>query len=431
MAYEPYQRHEPRHFVPPEVGYYSRPMMATPPLPPRLPPIGRLPETAMDPRYMLSSENGYMARQMVPQTLPLRMHHHGPPMESRSYPAVYEERSHSMLSQSREPDAYRTRTYDQESQHSNSSTAIHSPVFSEKSPASYQNPTPKPTSSTQEPKPPPKNPGYSMPHGFDKLLHHEPESSPPPPPRRTSTQSRYHLHVRQQPLAARACGAGDRDRRPVDPPPIVQILLTDFDPESQDDRDILEDPRFTVGCLLFPVSEKAPHLPNTDEDPSQEGGEGDGVARADDTFPTPLLSGKAFMSPFFVDADPDPNSAPTHPSFDNPHRAPSPDPSRPDNLRNASKLHQPATFFIFADLSIRSAGLYRLQFRLMNWGSVEDTGQSMPILAEAWSDPFRVYPAKDFPGMRDSSILAEGLKELGFVELKTRGKGKGKGRKRW
>lgn len=270
-----------------------------------------------------------------------------------------------------------------------------------------------------------------MPHGFDKLLHHEPESSPPPPPRRTSTQSRYHLHVRQQPLAARACGAGDRDRRPVDPPPIVQILLTDFDPESQDDRDILEDPRFTVGCLLFPVSETAPHLPNTDEDPSQEGEEGDGVARGDDTFPTPLLSGKAFMSPFFVDADPDPNSAPTHPSFDNPHRAPSPDPSRPDNLRNASKLHQPATFFIFADLSIRSAGLYRLQFRLMNWGSVEDTGQSMPILAEAWSDPFRVYPAKDFPGMRDSSILAEGLKELGFVELKTRGKGKGKGRKRW
>lgn len=116
MAYEPYQRHEPRHFVPPEVGYYSRPMMATPPPPPRLPPIGRVPETAMDPRYMLSSENGYMARQMMPQTLPLRMHHHGPPMDSRSYPAVYEERSHPMLNQSREPAAYRTRTYDQESQ---------------------------------------------------------------------------------------------------------------------------------------------------------------------------------------------------------------------------------------------------------------------------------------------------------------------------
>lgn len=276
-----------------------------------------------------------------------------------------------------------------------------------------------------------------MPHGFDKLLHHEPESLPPTPPRRKSTQPRYHLHVRQQPIAARACGAGDRDRRPVDPPPIVQILLKDFDSDSQDDRDILQDPRFTVGCLLFPVSDPSgwpcPPDPEQARPPERDQErEGDGVARADDDFSTPLLSGKAFMSPFFVDADPDPNSAPTHPSSDDMHPgSPFIPPPGPQNLRNASKLHQPATFFIFADLSIRSAGLYRLQFRLMNWGSVEDTGQSMPILAETWSDPFRVYPAKDFPGMRDSSILAEGLKELGFVELKTRGKGKGKGRKRW
>lgn len=274
-----------------------------------------------------------------------------------------------------------------------------------------------------------------MPHGFDKLLHPEPESSPSPPPWRTSTQPRYHLHIRQQPIAARACGAGDRDRRPVDPPPIVQILLTDFDPESQADRDILQDPRLTVGCLLFPVSDSSgwPVIPETEppEGDRDREGENDGVARADDTFFTPLLSGKAFMSPFYVDADPDPNSAPTHPSSADLLAGTSPvPPSGPQNLRNASKLHQPATFFIFADLSIRTAGLYRLQFQLMNWGLVEDTGQSMPILAEAWSDPFRVYPAKDFPGMQDSSILAEGLKELGFVELKTRGKGKGKGRKR-
>lgn len=290
------------------------------------------------------------------------------------------------------------------------------------------------SASTPKEKEPQRNrtPPYSMPHGFDKLLHHEPESSPPTPPRRKSTLPRYHLHVRQQPIAARACGAGDRDRRPVDPPPIVQILLTDFDPESQDDKDTLQDPRFTVGCLLFPFSDSStwtqpPDPEQVDRDQEKEK-DTDGVARADDDFSTTLLSGKAFMSPFYVEADPDPNSAPTHPSSDdiNP-----PASSQPPNLRNASKLHQPATFFIFADLSIRTAGLYRLQFRLMNWGSVEDTGQSMPILAEAWSDPFRVYPAKDFPGMRDSSILAEGLKELGFVELKTRGKGKGKGRKRF
>ncbi|KAJ6010612.1 Velvet factor [Penicillium sp. IBT 35674x] len=299
--------------------------------------------------------------------------------------------------------------------------AIPSPIHSERSSISFVgNQVPASTPKEKEPERN-RTPPYSMPHGFDRLLHHEPESSPPTPPRRKSTLPRYHLHVRQQPIAARACGAGDRDRRPVDPPPIVQILLSDFDPESEDDKDTLQDPRFTVGCLLFPFSDSStwaqPPDPEQAERDQEKEKESDGVARADDDLSTPSSQEKHSY----------PNSAPTHPSSDdiNPPLS-----SQPPNLRNASKLHQPATFFIFADLSIRTAGLYRLQFRLMNWGSVEDTGQSMPILAEAWSDPFRVYAAKDFPGMRDSSILAEGLKELGFVELKTRGNGKGKGRKR-
>ncbi|KAA8648871.1 hypothetical protein EYZ11_006428 [Aspergillus tanneri] len=261
-----------------------------------------------------------------------------------------------------------------------------------------------------------------MPMGFEKLLNHSP--APSPPPRRPSTSSRYHLHIRQQPIAARACGAGDRDRRPVDPPPIIQILLTDFDPNSDQDTDILQDPRFTVGCLLVPV-QVSPEVDG--ENTAREDRAGAQRAEGGTSGPaTPLLSGKSFVSPFYVDADPDPATAPAHPSSEdyaaNMRRQPMP----------LVGMKQPAAFYIFSDLSVRTAGLYRLQFQLMNWGCVEDAGpgQSMPILAEAWSDPFRVYPAKDFPGMRDSSPLAEGLKELGFVELKTRGKGRGKGRRR-
>ncbi|PLB37886.1 velvet factor family protein [Aspergillus candidus] len=243
----------------------------------------------------------------------------------------------------------------------------------------------------------------NSPMSLGNLIHHSP--TPSPPPRRTSSTPRYHLHIRQQPIAARACGAVDRDRRPVDPPPILQMLITDFDPRSANDLDILQDPRFAVGCLLCPI-------PSTPESaPGQS---------------TPLLSGKSFVSPFFVDADPDPATAPPTPTtndiINNHHPATRHAPGEPPS--------HPATFFIFSDLSVRTAGLYRLQFRLMNWGSVEDTGLSMPILAEAWSDPFRVYPAKDFPGMRDSSALTRGLKEMGFVELKTRGKGTGKGRRK-
>ncbi|KAF9890874.1 hypothetical protein FE257_005450 [Aspergillus nanangensis] len=263
----------------------------------------------------------------------------------------------------------------------------------------------------------------SMPMGFENLLHHSP--TPSPPPRRTSTSPRYHLHIRQQPIAARACGAGDRDRRPIDPPPIVQMLLTDFEPNLEEDIDIMQDPRFTVGCLLFPVLSSSARDADG-EHAMREDRRGSHRSEAPGQS-TPLLSGKAFVSPFHVQADPDPDTAPAHPtSVEEYHGAMK---LALENQKQQQQSSPPATFFIFSDLSVRTAGLYRLQFRLMNWGNVEDTGVSMPILAEAWSEPFRVYPAKDFPGMRDSSLLTEGLKELGFVELKTRGKGKGKGRR--
>ena len=226
------------------------------------------------------------------------------------------------------------------------------------------------------------------------------------------------------------------------------MLLSDFDPRAQSDLDILQDPRFTVGCLLFPVLP-----PGTASSYGRNGERRSSCeSHAEEQLQgqsTPLLSGKAFVSPFFVNADPDPSTAPIHPlqkeEEDDQDRIP--DVRLPSPLETSKKQpypqsqtkpvpnHKPdakipSAFFIFSDLSIRTAGLYRLRFQLINWGHVEDTGQQMPILAEAWTEPFRVYPAKDFPGMRDSSPLAEGLKELGFVELKTRGKGKGKGRRR-
>lgn len=319
--------------------------------------------------------------------------------------------------------------------YSSSSVAFPSPAHSDNSAAAYAGShtaataryLPQQSQQEQEQENRPSDSRTAM--GLDKILHHSPVSRPPRRP--ASSSSRYHLHIRQQPIAARACGAGDRDRRPVDPPPIVQMLLTDFDPTCPPDLDILQDPRFAIGCLLYPVvgATAAAAEPTTNWESR--------TAKPEDNLPgrsTPLLSGKAFVSPFFVDADPDPRTAPAHPTKGTNHpRAdlglPRLHPGEPEEHPEADRKI-PSTFFIFSDLSVRTAGLYRFQFRLMNWGNVEDTGQSMPILAEAWSEPFRVYPAKDFPGMRDSSPLTEGLKELGFVELKTRGKGKGKGRRR-
>ncbi|KAB8239496.1 velvet factor family protein [Aspergillus alliaceus] len=309
------------------------------------------------------------------------------------------------------------RANDVESLYSSSSATFPSPVHSDKGSAIF---TTNPTTKYQAPQSQRQTPS-GLPSGFENLIHHSPVPSPPPR-RRPSRASRYHLHIRQQPIAARACGAGDRDRRPVDPPPIIQMLLTDFDPGSEQDIGILQDPRFAVSCLLFPAVTSSQQASS---DMDREGAVRESLAGSNGNAPgqsTPLLSGKSFVSPFYVDADPDPATSPTHPTSE--------DCMTQRVSKEVPETQQAAAFFIFSDLSIRTAGLYRLQFRLINWGHVEDTGQPMPILAEVWSEPFRVYPAKDFPGMRDSSPLAEGLKELGFVELKTRGKGKGKGRKR-
>ena len=69
-------------------------------------------------------------------------------------------------------------------------------------------------------------------------------AQPPPPPAQgsSSTQTqdglrtlagdngkyRFELRVEQQPQRARMCGFGDKDRRPITPPPCVRLVVTDL-----------------------------------------------------------------------------------------------------------------------------------------------------------------------------------------------------------
>ncbi|GAQ38231.1 hypothetical protein ASPNIDRAFT_54959 [Aspergillus niger] len=255
------------------------------------------------PRFLFSDNQGYAPTYMHPASNS-RAPYHGRTWDSladpKFNPSPLPVANHSVFPQygAQRSNAMRGAEY------SSSSATFPSPVHSEESSAMYPALAPpiKPQAQQHQ-----RHTTSSMPSGFERLLHHSP--TPSPPPRRTSTTSRYHLFIRQQPLAARACGAGDRDRRPVDPPPILQLLLTDFDPSTSDDIDILQDPRFTVGCFLVPETRGSI---SSDMD-------GDSALREDrlGTAPgqsTPLLSGKAFVSPFFVDEDPDPTTAPNHPS---------------------------------------------------------------------------------------------------------------------
>jgi hypothetical protein len=65
--------------------------------------------------------------------------------------------------------------------------------------------------------------------------------------------------------------------------------------------------------------------------------------------------------------------------------------------------------FAFTDLSVRQEGYYRLQFHLFELFN----GEAFPLCKQE-SDRFRVYAAKGFPGMEQSTLFTDILKKSGI-----------------
>jgi homospermidine synthase len=74
----------------------------------------------------------------------------------------------------------------------------------------------------------------------------------------------------------------------------------------------------------------------------------------------------------------------------------------------------PSAFFIFADVSVRKAGEYRLQFTLMKMEpALMMQGSSVPAIHVVTSDMFRAVNAKDFDQVHPSTNLVRGLLDRG------------------
>ena len=198
---------------------------------------------------------------------------------------------------------------------------------------------------------------------------------------------RYILRVRQQPLAARACGFGERDRRVLDPPAVVQLCIKDFDVDSPPDLAELQYPFHIVHCSLF----TAP------PDPGETKSASDVTSVPDPSKLNAMcrrLMGTLVASPFVAV-----------------------DPEAPKSNNENARL---GCFFIFPDLSIRQTGKYRLRFTLMKVPMLNmiEGGEST-VAASVDSDIFEVYVAGHFPGMSPSSTLIKELKRQGAaVSLK-------------
>jgi hypothetical protein len=198
--------------------------------------------------------------------------------------------------------------------------------------------------------------------------------------------------------------------RAIDPPPILQLHMHDFDPDSKQDVAELSSPFWVVHCKL--VAAQTPDrdvstMAQTTEDGRKE------VQR--------LLLGTTVASPTNTVDDPDPPTFTPHPKSEAAITAPPSPTSRflpisssrpPEQARPPHQI--PGTFFIFADVSVRKAGEYRLQFVLMKMDTVHlAQGAVIPAIDTVTSDVFRVVNAKDFDQVQPSTNLVKGLLDRG------------------
>lgn len=194
----------------------------------------------------------------------------------------------------------------------------------------------------------------------------------------------YELTMRQQPVAARACGFGERDRRVIDPPPILELKVSHPTAGKEMVEQRLRNNYYVVHCSLWGAEEDRdsgamddPRLPSD----GRGDGAGGGAARGGGSGQRRLM-GTLVASPFV----------------------------------GLDEFGKEGCFFCFPDLSCRTTGRYRLKFNMCLLDASEMMrGDRRAFVATTMSGVVTVYAAKDFPGMSSSSKLTRRLKEQGCL----------------
>ncbi|KAJ5160857.1 Spore development regulator vosA, partial [Penicillium canariense] len=172
----------------------------------------------------------------------------------------------------------------------------------------------------------------------------------------SNTSSDFDLTIRQQPDRARVAGGKEKERKPIDPPPIVQLRVREEG--SYLAQHYLQSPYYFMCCSLYDASEDRP-VP---------------------VAPSTALAGTLVSSL---------------------HR-----------LKDVD--NSDGGFFVFGDLSVKIEGEFRLKFTLF-----EMRKDVVTYLKTIISDRFKVSPPKNFPGMMESTFLSRSFADQG-VKLRIR-----------
>ncbi|KAG9304489.1 hypothetical protein G9A89_020053 [Geosiphon pyriformis] len=173
----------------------------------------------------------------------------------------------------------------------------------------------------------------------------------------------YELILRQQPKQSRMCGIGEKaDRRPIDPPPIIQLKVYDGSiSQTEKSNSFLQNPYFFMyASLVAPDSDEELHLLR------------DGKTRS--------TTGSVVSSLYHL-----------------------------KDIDNSD-----AGFFVFPDLSVRMEGTYRLKLSLFEIIGYGTPRREVYHCKSIFSEIFIVYSAKRFPGMEESTFLSRSFADQGL-----------------
>ncbi|KAK0709660.1 velvet factor-domain-containing protein [Lasiosphaeria miniovina] len=175
----------------------------------------------------------------------------------------------------------------------------------------------------------------------------------------------YTLVVRQQPERARVAIGKEKDRKPIDPYPIVQLNVS---PRKDPGKTFLQNPYLMLTARLLRAHKDGESPPNG-SDLLPEAKEND-------------LLGTVVSSLYSL--------------------------KDTDNTQGG--------FFVFGDLSVRKEGIYKLEFILFE---LKMSTRECLMRARTESKKFKVYPHKEFPGLDESTFLTRSFSDQG-VRLRLR-----------
>ncbi|KAI8586365.1 velvet factor-domain-containing protein [Geranomyces variabilis] len=312
---------------------------------------------------------------------------------------------------------------------------------------------------------------HSQQHHIDSRDGH-----PPPVNSGRLDDIQYALRILQQPVRARMSGFGNSDRRPVDPPPILELLtygahgpirISDEDAatlvvhaslwsaDGTEDRNVVVSPYYYVSR-----QEKGGQSPgggSGDSDGPSVSGDEDGDSSVRDSSAVPALVPPGPRPPSTL--PPTPRQLPSNSSSSTAARpgasggggyvipkaasmtdgadadtdSASPTPS--DSSKESRDMIQTLVgsvvsqcmplqdmdgraglFAVFHDLSIRTPGQYRIRFSLLKLiiAPPQEPPITTPILASALSEPVAVFQPKRFPGLLATTPLSEHFASQGL-----------------